>query len=282
MSFDSLPGGDGFGSAAPPPALAWLRRHLDAMRSRDIGIRAITLGPDRLFVDTVDRYAAGLAWKLGLRDGAAQRLIAREVGPGMVAVDVGANVGWYTLTLARTVGPDGQVYALEPEARCFELLGRAVGAQSFQVELRQVAAADYSGWTTLYLANVDQGDHRIVPAAAERRMVTVRAVSLDDLLADAPRVDFVKVSVQGAELSALRGLRRTLARHPALGLLCCISPALLQRAGTDADSLFDLLGGAGLTPHQVRRDGRAEPIHPRVAWSLARARGRLLLYFRRG
>ena len=278
MSSDLL---DGHGSA-PPSAVAWLRQRLDAMRARDIGIRAIALGPDRLFVDTVDRYAAGLAWKLGLRDGAAQRLIAREVGPGMIAVDVGANVGWYTLALARCVGSGGRVYALEPEPRCFELLGRAVGVASpAQVELRQVAAADYSGWTTLYLANVDHGDHRIVPAAAERRMVTVRAVSLDDLLADEPHVDFIKLSVQGAELSALRGLRRTLARHPALGVLCCIVPALLQRAGTGAEPLFDLLRAAGLAPHQLRRDGGAEPIHPRVAWSLARARGRLLLYFRR-
>jgi FkbM family methyltransferase len=257
-----------------------MRRRLDALRARDIGIRAVALGPDWLFVDTPDRYAAALAWKLGWRDGAARRLIAREVGPGMVAVDVGANVGWYTLALARRVGVGGRVYALEPEARCFELLGRTVGRWA-QAELRQVAAADYSGWTTLYLADVDQGDHRIVPAGAERRMVTVRAVSLDDLLSDAPRVDFVKLAVQGAEVAVLRGLRTTLARHPTARVLCTVSPALLERAGAGADALFEPLREAGLVPHQLWRDGTTEPIHPRVAWSRARACGRLHLYFRR-
>ena len=281
MDPDLRPGDNGH-RATLPRALDWLRSRVDGLRRRDIGIRALAIGPDRLFVDTPDRYAAVLAWKLGLRDGRARRLIAREVAPGMVAVDVGANVGWYTLELARRVGTGGRVYALEPEAHCFELLGRAVGAgRCTQVELRQVAAADYSGWTTLYLADVDQGDHRILPAAAERHMVTVRAVSLDDLLADAPCIDFVKLSVQGAEVGALRGLRRTLARHPALRVLCTISPALLERAGSGADAVFDLLAESGRTPHRLRRDGVAEPIRPRVAWSLARARGRLQVYFLR-
>jgi FkbM family methyltransferase len=270
--------------AAPPPAprRSGLRASIDALRGRDIGIRAVTIGADQVFVDTPDRYVAALAWKFGLRDAAARRLIEREVGPGMVAVDVGANVGWYTLALARQVGAGGRVYALEPEARCFELLSRAVGGGRFaQVEARQIAAAEYSGWTPLYVADADCGDHRVVPTDGERRVVTARAVSLDDLLADAPRVDFIKVSVQGAEVSVLRGLRRTLANHAGLGLLCAVSPALLERAGIGSNALFDPLGAAGFSPHALRRDGVAEEIRPSEAWSLARAAQRVLLYFRR-
>jgi FkbM family methyltransferase len=279
VSFDP---GDGRPRAASLSAVARWRRRFDMWRGREIGIRCVELGTDRLFVDTVDRYAAALAWKHGWRDAAAQRLIAREVRPGMVAVDVGANVGCYTLSLARRVGGDGRVYALEPEARCFELLCRATGGgRCVQVEARQLAAGEYSGWTSLYVAGTDHGDHRVVPAAEERRVVAVRAVSLDDLLADTPRVDFIKLAVQGAEVSALRGLRRTLARQPALRLLCAVSPSLLERSGCGADALFGPLREAGLTPHRLRHDGTAEPVHPAVAWSMARAAGRVLLYFRR-
>ena len=223
-----------------------------------------------------------MAWKLGWRAARRSGLIAREVGAGMVAVDVGANVGWYTLALARRVGAGGRVVALEPEARCFELLRRAVGGgRCTQVEPRQIAAADYSGWTTLYVSDADQGDHRVLPAAEERRQQTVRAVNLDDLLADAPRIDFVKLAVQGAEVAVLRGMRRTLSGHPELRLLCAISPALLERAGAGADALFEPLRDAGFVPHHVRHTGVAEPIHPAAAWSLARASGSALLYFRR-
>jgi len=277
----SAPSGEHHPSAASSPS-AWVRRRVDALRAREIGIRAVRWGTDRLFADTVDRYAAALTWAHGLRDRAAQRLIAREVVPRMVAVDVGANLGCYTLALARRVGVDGRVFALEPEAHCFALLSRAVGGgRCIQVEPRQVAAAEYSGWATLYVAGGDQGDHRVVPAAEERRSVTVRAVSLDDLLADAPRVDFVKLSAQGAEVSVLRGLRRTLSRQRDVRLLCTVSPALLERAGAGADALFGPLQEAGLAPHLLRRDGTAAAVRAAEAWSMARAAGRVQLYFRR-
>jgi FkbM family methyltransferase len=269
-------------SGVAPSVRIGLRCYLDRLRGRDIGIRFVTVGGDRLFVDSPDRYAAALAWKLGWRDGAARRLIGREVGPGMVAVDVGANIGWYTLALARRVGAGGRVVALEPEARCFELLRRAVGGgRCSQVEPRQIAAGDYSGWTTLYVSDTDQGDHRVIPAPEERRQQTVRAVNLDDLLADAPRIEFVKLAVQGAEVAVLRGMRRTLACHPDLRLLCAVSPALLERAGAAADALFEPLRDAGLVPHHLRHNGTAEPIHPAAAWSLARVTGSAMLYFRR-
>jgi FkbM family methyltransferase len=248
-------------------------------RARDIGIRSVRIGCDRVFVDSVDRYLAAWARKLRLRGMAVQRLIARQLGAGMTAVDVGANVGWHTLALARQVGSGGRVVALEPEARAFELLGRA-GCRWPHIEARQLAAADYSGWATLYVAPLDQGDHRIVPSGDERERATVRAVSLDDMVADLPRVDFVKISAGGAEVMVLRGLRQTLARQPRMGVLCAVSPTLLERAGAGAEALFTPLREAGLKPHRVMSDGTVEPITASMAWSFARGRGTAPIYFR--
>jgi FkbM family methyltransferase len=262
------------------PLSTWLWARLQALRRREIGIRPVKIGPDRVFVDSVDRYLAALAWKLGLSHRRVRRLIARTIAPGMVAVDVGANVGCYSVTLARRVGAAGRVYALEPEPGNVDLLTRAVGPARFpQVVTRQVAAADYSGWMTLYLSPVDRGDHRIFPAAEERRMVTVRSVSLDDVLAEERRVDFIKLSVQGAEVSALRGLGRTLARNPELRLLCAITPPLLARAGVGAAALFEPLRAAGLAPHRLLDDGSTQPVSEDALWSAAQARGSVLALF---
>lgn len=267
------PAADPFGAAR-----LWLRKQ----GARDVGIRAVPLGGDAVYPDTVDGWLTSQAWRLGWRDGAAQRLIAREMPVGGTAVDVGAYLGWYAMALARRAGATGRIIALEPETGNFDLLTRAVGAGRFpQIDARQIAAAEYSGWTSLYLAPGDRGDHRIVPAAEERRMRTVRAVSVDDLTGDLARLDFLKVAAQGAEVSVLRGARRTLERHPALRILCAVAPALLTRAGAGAAALFEPLEARGFAPHRLERDGTAVRTHATALWAEAQARGRLLVLFRR-
>ena len=155
--------------AAPRPfdplgvARIWWRQQA----ARDVGVRAVRVGSDTVYPDTVDGWLTAQAWRLGLRDGGAQRLIAREMPVGGAAVDVGAYLGWYSVALARRAGVTGRVIALEPEAGNFDLLTRAVGAGaalSRRSKPRRLAAAEYSGWTSLYVAAGDRGDHRIVAA----------------------------------------------------------------------------------------------------------------------
>ena len=269
---------------SPPPfdpfgvARQWWRQQ----SGRDVGVRAVRVGADAVYPDTVDGWVSSQAWRLGLRDGGAQRLIGREMPVGGVAVDVGAYLGWYSVALARRAGVTGRVIALEPEAGNFDLLTRAVGAGRFpQIDPRQVAAAEYSGWTSLYVATGDRGDHRIVPAGEDRRSRTVRAVSLDDLLAEVPRLDFLKVSTQGVEVSVLRGARRVLERSPGIGILCSVAPALLTRAGASAAALFEPLAERGFAPHRIERDGSVVRTHASALWAEAQARGRLPVFFRR-
>ncbi len=265
-------------TSAFEPLRAWVRQQ----RARAVGVRAVRLGADAVHPDSVGGWLDAQAWRTGVRDRGAARLIARVVPVDGTAVDVGAYLGWITLALARAVGPHGRVLALEPEANNFDLLTRAAAPWRFpQVDARALAAGEYSGWTSLYLAERERGDHRTVPAAEERRTVTVHAASLDDLLADAPRLDLVKISTQGTEVSVLRGLRRTLVRCPSAGLLVAVAPALLERAGASAAALFEPLAAAGLRPHRIAADGDAVPADPASLWDAARLRGRLLVYFAR-
>lgn len=266
----------------PADAVAAARDWWRRQAGRDVGVRAVALGADAVYPDTLDGWLTSQAWRLGLRDGGAQRLIGREMPVGGTAVDVGAYLGWYSVALARRAGITGRVVALEPDGGNFDLLTRAVGAGRFpQIEARQVAAAEYSGWTSLYLAAGDRADHRIVPAGEERRLRTVRAVSLDDLAADLARLDFLKIAVQGAEVSVLRGARRALAAHADVAILCRVAPALLARAGAGAGALFEPLAALGFTPHRVERDGRAVRTPAASLWAEAQARGHVAVFFRR-
>jgi FkbM family methyltransferase len=246
-----------------------------------VGERGIRVGPDRLYAASVDRCVAALCWKLGWLEGPERALLERETGPGMVTVDVGANIGLHTLVLARRVGPAGRVHALEPAADNFRLLARAVTEAGLgQVRLHRAAAADRAGQVSLGLSATNRGDHRVVAAPSGRRVEPVPAVVLDELLAGEPRVDLVKIDVQGAEARVLQGLARTL-RRPELRLLCELCPALLAEAGANAEAFFAPLRAAGLLPHRLGRGGVPEPIDEEAAWTAAEAAGYVNLFFSR-
>jgi FkbM family methyltransferase len=259
-----------------------LRLLLGAVNRVPIGVRSIRCDGDRLYADSVDRWLAAVAWSRGWVAGRERALLQRTLRPGMVAVDVGSNIGFHTLLMARCVGPSGRVHALEPEPRNFGLLARAVEGAGYQhVRLHQVAAADAVGRGPLYVAGAHRGDHRLMPASEPRPRVMVATVTLDALLAGEDRVDLVKIDVQGAEVAVLAGLERTLERHRDLRILCECSPDLLTRAGADADAFFAALRRGGFGAHRLAHDGAAVPVSEDAAWRAALDAGYEMIYFAR-
>ncbi len=263
-------------------AYAVLSKGLAVLNRLPIGERSVKIGPDRLYVHSVDRLLALMSWKWGVGEREERALIERAVLPGMIAVDVGANVGLHTLGLARRVGPEGRVHALEPEPDNFRLLARGVQkAHLKNVRLHQVAASDAPGTLTLYLSDANRGDHRTSPAPEARRSFTVSATPIDLLLAGEPRIDFVKIDVQGGEVVVLRGMKETLRRCEKIGVLCELTPALLGRAGSSGEELVALLREQGLAPHRIRKTGDVAPIDGPEAIREAERSGYVNLFFRR-
>jgi FkbM family methyltransferase len=156
--------------------------------------------------------------------------LTRLVEPGDVCVDAGAHYGYFTLLLARLSGPEGRVYSFEAEAdnartlrenvRANELDSRvtvehaAVAAGSGQVELHASSSGGSTEWTlSESFAHRDEGPAVELPA--ER----TRAVRLDDYLAEAPRLDVIKMDIEGAEAEAIPAISGFLERRrPAIVL----------------------------------------------------------------
>ncbi|MGH0029495.1 MAG: FkbM family methyltransferase [Myxococcota bacterium] len=168
----------------------------------------------------------------------------QSLRPGDVVVDVGANVGYYTLIASRLVGETGRVYAFEPDPESFALLTRNVRESGLDnVVLEQKGVSDRAGTLELYLSESNRGDHRIFqPEGESRRTIEVESVALDDYFAGRhAEVDFVKIDTQGAELLILRGMREILAGNDRLVLAVEYAPKLLREFGFDALELLDLL-----------------------------------------
>jgi FkbM family methyltransferase len=134
------------------------------------------------------------------------------------ALDIGANIGHYTMRMSQLVGPEGRVIALEPVPDTFALL--AANARLFQhrnVSLLNVAASDKSASVGMQiprfpegLANYYQAQLTLAPAPLNILTIAIDALAL-------PAIRLAKIDVEGHELAVLRGMRRMLERdHPML------------------------------------------------------------------
>ncbi len=181
-----------------------------------------------------DPWISGEILRTGGFEPLETAILTGLVGPGDVVVDVGANIGWHTLALARAVGPGGRVYAFEPASDTFALLQKNVEANGLEnvVTLFHAAVSDRSGNLKLHRSENNPGDHRVAADPAEMRDVeTVRSVALDDVLAEVSGVALIKIDIQGHEPAAIRGMSRLLARSPRAVLFTEFWPYGLSRGG---------------------------------------------------
>jgi FkbM family methyltransferase len=200
----------------------------------------------------------------GLWEAHVTAWLQRTLQPGQVFVDVGANVGYFTLLAAQLVGPQGRVIAVEAHPRLAEILHRNVVINGVygHVTTWQRAAwsthADLKFHTRVNFAGNSSagsvGDEALTRLGDTEEIIEVQAVPLDDLLADLSRVDVLKVDIEGAEVHAFTGLARTLAANPDVVVMFEWAPAQIQSVGDRPEALVDLLEGYGFR-FQLLEDG---------------------------
>jgi FkbM family methyltransferase len=237
--------------------------------------------------------------------------LARYVRDGMWCVDVGANYGYYTLLMAAGAGPDGRVLACEPHpllAGQFLPANVTINALASRVEICQQAISNCDGQVVqfhLHGGNVgssslprlmdgsmvpaveDEGwsgrgsDHRallpgsecgtVMPGVAVER-AQVQTATLDRLCADWPRLDLVKIDVEGAEALVWEGMQQTLQRFPHAAVAIELH---LERDPPQITSFLHQLARSGYSLHHVNYDGDVVPIdlativaNPREHWML--------------
>lgn len=175
------------------------------------------------------------------------------VKPDTWVVDVGANIGYFTSMAVKWVEGNVSVIAIEPEPENLGRLHKRVTRLGIEktVDIISAAATDREGFCRLVLNRNHPGDHRL-----GARGLKVRALKLDSLMDKSDEIEFslIKIDVQGAEMSVLRGAKELLHRdHPTL--LIEIDDAALRQFGSSAAELMAFLVDFGYTPYQVTSIG---------------------------
>lgn len=140
--------------------------------------------------------------------------LARFVKPGHVFLDVGANVGVFSMKAAKEVGPDGLVVALEPFIGIAQQFWRNVEANGFRnVRLRNCCAGRQTGEASFFL-NHGSPNSFSLRQEDNAASISVLCVSLDDLCKweRLERVDYLKIDAEGAESQILEGAAEMIRR----------------------------------------------------------------------
>lgn len=185
-------------------------------------------------------------------------LLIRMLRPGDIVFDIGANIGIYSVLLAKAVGQGGRVFAFEPDSRNQARLAENILLNNLKnVQCFQKALGDEKQRAKLYLRKDDpcQSSLTTPQTPGEHLEEVVEVVEGDVLRAasDLPVPRVVKIDVEGHEHKVIKGLHRTLA-EPACQLVCCeIHPHLLKDIAPQ--QLVQLLGSLGFVKVDVRQHG---------------------------
>jgi FkbM family methyltransferase len=201
----------------------------------------------------------------GLEPGTRAVLI-KLLAPGMTFVDVGAHIGLLTLAGARIVGPTGRVLAIEPTPSSFELLNRGilVNGMAEYVGTMRLAAGDGRRKDKFYVAPVlgHSSMLRLPDKATEE--IEVDVAPLDELVAAGTRVDVVKIDVEGAELSVLKGMTRIVRDNQNLAIIAEYGRSHLEAAGISPPDWFQAFKSFGFAPFAIDEiSTRCHPIDER-------------------
>lgn len=187
------------------------------------------------------------AWRYRLRhDPAEIRFLLDTLGRGDAAIDVGAHKGAYTWWMARAVGRAGRVFAFEPQPELADRLRRQLtGPRWAHVSIEAAAVSEQAGQLDLYVPDDSPSPGASLEtarSAGAKRTHRVRIVTLDGRIPAEVRVRFIKVDVEGHELSVFRGAQRLLTTdRPALLFEC----EARHHGGGAIASVFDHLRTLG-------------------------------------
>ncbi len=199
----------------------------------------------------VDRHTDALlehGMGSGCYEPAETEFLKSVLAPGHVFLDIGANIGCFTCLASRIVGSAGRVYSFEPDRDNYRILQKNIRCnRCANTTAVRCAVSERTGRALLYRSEINHGHHTIYDGGEGRRAVRARCVALDDYLPRGLRVDCVKMDVEGAELFALRGMRRLVEDcRDRIVMLSEFSPNMLSAAGCDPLEFLALLESCGL------------------------------------
>lgn len=175
---------------------------------------------------------------------------------GMSVLDLGGNIGFYTMLARSIIGPEGNVVTFEPYPRSAALICSSIEANGYKnVTVVQAGVSDSNSIGKLYLSSSSWAEHSLLDLghtkpAEDGHTMDVEFVTVDEALEKLNHdfhVDIMKIDIEGAEWRAVHGMNKVLACNPKLTIMTEFWPHGFSRAGITPQQYLEFLQDAGFT-----------------------------------
>jgi FkbM family methyltransferase len=206
-----------------------------------------------------DEILGQYIYYFGLWEPQITRWLGDRLKPGDTFIDVGANLGYYSLLASRKVGKNGHVIAIEASPKTFEELKDNLNRNRVDnIRALNVAVSGHAGTVPLYGGPAShRGLTTLNPHQGLPFECDVPAAPLADLLGpeEIQTARLIKIDIEGAELEAARGMGPLLAQgRPDLEILLEVHPFHLAKLGKQADDLLRIFQEAGFHGYMIDND----------------------------
>jgi FkbM family methyltransferase len=189
---------------------------------------------NKMYIDGRDMGVASFLISKGVHEKYETKLFKDLIKPGMTVVDIGANIGYYTLIAAKLVGSKGKVYAFEPEPNNYRLLIKNIEENCYNNVIPiQKAVSNKPGKTKLFtsktvFSSLSFSENNV---PEKKEFVMVETITLDEFLENS-NIDFIKMDTEGAEGLIVEGAEKVLKNND-LKIAMEFWPYGLKNLGTD-------------------------------------------------
>ncbi len=193
----------------------------------------------------------------GIWEPAVTQWVSARLRPGDVFIDVGANIGYFSLLAAKSVGETGKVVAIEASPVIFSLLQHNLSLnQTHQVRAVNIAVADQPGKIALFHGtDYNSGETTTISGQGLDFHGEVDALPLTAILEpdELQRARLIKIDIEGGEWSAICGIFACLPDlSPVLEWIIEMHPAQLQALGRSGDDIVTLFASAGYHAYHLQ------------------------------
>ncbi len=192
------------------------------------------------------------ALALGVYEKFETILFQKEVRIGMTVVDIGANIGYYTIIAGDLVGPKGKVFCFEPDSESVEILRKNIEVNKFKnVECINKALSNKEGSIGFFSSIKNRADNRIYDPGDGRIYTEVETTTLDSNIPKDIKIDLIKMDIQGAEALAISGMEESIKRIGKTTLITEFWPDSVRKIGKSPEEFLEKLISLGFDLYNI-------------------------------